>query len=118
VWERSDKIVLYPLFSLGLRLKEDGYVTDVAPGTPAARAGVAPGMKLLAVDGRKYSGSALRDGLKASGAARRPVELILENGEFLRTYRVDWRGGERYPHLVREAGRPDLLADILKPRTK
>jgi predicted metalloprotease with PDZ domain len=117
-YERSDEVVLFPLFSLGLRLKKDGTVGDVAPGTPAAKAGAAPGMKLVAVDGRKYSATVLRDALKASAAARRPVELLLENGEFLRTYKVDWRGGDRQPHLVRLAGKPDLLTAILGPRTK
>jgi len=117
-WERSDRIVLFPLFSLGLRLKEDGYVTDVAPGTPAARAGVAPGMRLVAVDGRKYSATALRDALKASAAARRPLDLLVENDDFFRTHRVATRGGERQPHLRRDPARPDLLGDILKARTR
>jgi hypothetical protein len=75
-------------------------------------------MKLVAVDGRKYSTAVLHDALKASAAARRPVELLLENGEFIRSYRVDWRGGERQPHLVRDAGKPDLLSEILRARTR
>jgi hypothetical protein len=62
--------------------------------------------------------TALRDALKASAAARRPVELLLENGEFFRTHKVDWRGGERQPHLARIGGKPDVLADILKARAR
>ena len=117
-YERAEELVYFPWFSLGLRLKKDGYVTDVAPGAPAAKAGVAPGMKLVAVDGRKYSAAGLHDALKLSAAARRPIELLLENGEFYRTHTVQWRGGERQPHLVRDAARPDLLSAILKPRTR
>jgi len=28
---------------------------------------------------------------------------------------IDYRGGERYPHLERVEGTPDVLSDILKP---
>lgn len=117
-YERSDETVLFPIFSLGLRLKKDGTVADVLPGSPAARAGVGPGMKLVGVDGRKYSATVLHDALKAGAAARRPLDLLLENGDFIRTHRVDWRGGERQPHLVRDAAKPDLLSAILSPRTR
>jgi predicted metalloprotease with PDZ domain len=117
-YERAEEVVYFPWFSLGLRLKKDGYVADVAPGTPAAKAGVGPGMKLVAVDGRKYSATVLRDALRTNAAARRPIELLLENGEFYRTHTVDWRGGDRQPHLVRDAAKPDLLSAILKPLTR
>jgi len=29
---------------------------------------------------------------------------------------VAYRGGERYPHLERDATNPDLLDEIIKPR--
>ena len=42
-------------------------------------------------------------------------ELLVENEEYFKTHRVDYHGGERYPHLERDASQPDLLTDILKP---
>ena len=33
------------------------------------------------------------------------------------THNLNYRGGERYPHLARIAGRPDMLSQILKSRT-
>ncbi|HYM29640.1 MAG TPA: hypothetical protein VET66_15930, partial [Steroidobacteraceae bacterium] len=41
-------------WSLGLALDDKGLITDVIGGRAAARAGAAPGMTLVAVDGRKY----------------------------------------------------------------
>jgi predicted metalloprotease with PDZ domain len=102
-------------FSLGVRVREDGVLLDVIPGLPAARAGVAPGMKLIAVNGRRWTPERLRDALKASHDTTTSIELLLENGDFFRTARVDYHGGERYPHLERDAARPDLLTPIISP---
>ena len=102
-------------FSIGLRMKEDGSIIDVVPGLASARAGLAPGMTLVAVNGRTFSGKSLRDTLKASKNASEPLELLVKNGEFYKSYRLDYHGGERYPHLERDTGRPDLLSEIIKP---
>lgn len=102
-------------FSLGVRVREDGVLIDVIPGLPAAKAGAAPGMKLIAVNGRRWTPDRLRDALKASRGTTAPIELLLENGDFFRTARLDYHEGERYPHLERDAARPDLLTPIISP---
>jgi predicted metalloprotease with PDZ domain len=102
-------------FSLGLRVREDGTIADVVPGLPAARAGVAPGMKLIAVNGRRWTPDRLREALKASRGNATPIELLVENGDYFRTARLDYHGGERYPHLERDPARPDLLTAIISP---
>jgi hypothetical protein len=43
------------------------------------------------------------------------VELLIKNGEFYEVHRVDYSGGERYPHLMRAEGTPDLLSQVLAP---
>jgi predicted metalloprotease with PDZ domain len=102
--------------SLGLFLRPDGTVTDVIPGTPADRAGVAPGMKLLAVNGRRWSEPRLLDAVKATKASGR-IELLLENEDYFRTCTLSYQGGLRYPRLERQtAGGPDRLTELLKPR--
>lgn len=102
-------------FSLGVRVREDGVLIDVIPGLPAAKAGAAPGMKLIAVNGRRWTPDRLRDALKSSRGTSTPIELLLENGDFFRTARLDYHDGERYPHLERDAARPDLLTPIISP---
>ncbi|HEX2123372.1 MAG TPA: M61 family peptidase [Thermoanaerobaculia bacterium] len=99
-------------FSLGFVLKEDGAVRDVILGLPAANAGVGPGMKLIAVNGRRWTRELLDTAIEERG----PLELLMENGEFFRTYTVDYRGGPRYPHLARDDARADTLASVISPR--
>jgi len=104
-------------FSLGLSLEEDGTITDVIPGTPAYKAGLGPGMKLIAVNGRKYSKEIVRDALRLGTASSQPLELLAANGEFYRTYSTDYHGGERYPYLERESAVPEILGRIIAPVT-
>ena len=52
--------------------------------------------------------------IKDAVKAKDPIELIVKAGDHYRVVRVDYHGGERYPHLERNS-QPDLLSDILKP---
>jgi predicted metalloprotease with PDZ domain len=107
--------------SLGMVVAEDGTIKDVIPGRAAYRAGVGPNMKILAVNGRRWTGDAADDMLRAAVAATKtsikPLDLILENGEYLRTCSVDYHSGEKYPRLERIPGTEDLLSVILKSRS-
>ncbi len=99
-------------YSIGLNLREDGTIVDTIEGLPAAAAGVGPGMKLIGVNGRRYSSDTLRDALKASKTSDQPIELLVENTDYYKTFKLDYHGGERYPHLVRDESKPDLLTEI------
>ncbi len=103
-------------FSIGITLAENGRIDDVIPGSPADRAGVAPGMKLVAVNGRRLSPEILRQAIRDTRARARPLELLTENGEFFATHRLEYDGGERYPRLERDPTRADLLSEIIRPR--
>jgi predicted metalloprotease with PDZ domain len=103
-------------YSIGIELREDGTITDTIEGMPAALAGIGPGMKLVAVNGRQYSPDVLRDALKAGKAGTAPLELLVENTDYYKTYKLDYHGGERYPHLVRDESKPDLLTEIYKAK--
>jgi predicted metalloprotease with PDZ domain len=102
--------------SLGVVLVA-GVVRAVDPGLPADRAGLAPGMKVIGVNGKKFSLNRLRDAI-ADSVTRKKVELLLEDGEDFRTVVVPYADGLRYLELERVATRPDVLGEILKPRTK
>jgi predicted metalloprotease with PDZ domain len=103
-------------FSLGLELNANGTITDTIEGMPAAKAGIGPGMKLVAVNGRKFSTEVLHDAVKAGKNSSEPLELLVENTDYYKTYKLDYHGGEKYPHLVRDESKPDLLTDILKAK--
>ena len=79
---------------------------------PAQKAGIAPGAKITSVDGRSFSPAVLREAV-ASGE---PLELMLRSGDHISTHKVDYHGGEKYPHLERENGKPDLLAEIVRSK--
>jgi predicted metalloprotease with PDZ domain len=86
----------------------------VIPGSPAANAGLAPGMRLVAVNGRKWNPDILRDAIARAKNGTEPIELLAQNGDFFQTYKVDYHGGERYPHLEPLNGKTDLLSEIAK----
>jgi predicted metalloprotease with PDZ domain len=100
-------------YSIGLRAKEDGMIEDVRMGGPAQKAGVAPATKIIAVNGRRFNPQLLHDAVAAKSAA--PLEIMVEDGEFFKTFRIDYHGGEKYPHLVRDESKPDLLTAITAP---
>ncbi|MGZ4814226.1 MAG: M61 family metallopeptidase [Terriglobales bacterium] len=51
-------------YSIGLLVREDGTIEDSFFFKPAFQAGITPGMKLIAVDGRKYTGEILRAAIR------------------------------------------------------
>jgi predicted metalloprotease with PDZ domain len=109
------------MYSLGVSLDagpddRSGRVVDVAPGLPAEKAGLRPGMKVVAVNTRKWSPDVLRAALREAKTSAKPIELLIENEEEFATRAVDYHGGERYPRLERIPGTEDGLAAILRPR--
>jgi predicted metalloprotease with PDZ domain len=102
-------------YSLGFSLGEDGKLSDVIVGSPAYQAGVGPGMKIVAVNGRKYSNDLLHAALKTAQGNDKPIELLVENGQFFKTYSINYHEGDKEPHLERIFGQPDVMGDLLKP---
>ncbi len=109
--------VIEVAFSLGLWLSAEGEVRDAIRDLPAYQAGVRPGMKVIAINSRKWSTDVLHDGLAATKTATGPFELLVEDGEMYRTFSIEYHGGLREPHLVRAEGKADLLSKIIAPRT-
>ena len=104
-------------FSLGLSLKEDGIIQDVISGSPAAKAGVSASAKLIAVNGRQFTGKVLRSAITAAKGGTEAIELLVKDGEYYTMHKAIWNGGNRYPQLQREESKPDLLSEIIRPRS-
>ena len=104
-------------YSLGLKIARDGGTIDeVVWDGPAFKAGLARDVAVVAVDGNAYGAKRLQQAIVAAKSQSKPVELLVRQGERYRTAKIDWRDGLRAPHLVRDAGAPDLLGAILAPR--
>jgi len=101
-------------FSIGLLVHEDGEIEDTVEGLPAARAGIGPGMKVVAVNGRRFTPQLLRDALAEGHNGSQPLRLLIENTDYFREFNLDYHGGEKYPHLVRDESKSDLLTDITR----
>jgi predicted metalloprotease with PDZ domain len=99
-------------------LKDDGSVMDVNPNFVAFKSGLAPGMKIVSVNGRAWSTDLLHDAIASAKTSAAPIELVVENGTFHETYKLNYHDGERYPHLERDRSKPDLLGDVIKSRAR
>ena len=112
-WE-DDHRTLNAAFSVGLIIKEDGGIEDTIEGMDAAHAGIGPGMKILAVNGRRFTPQVFRDALYEGKNTSQPLQLLIENTDYFRTFVLDYHGGEKYPHLVREESKPDTMTEIIR----
>ena len=83
----------------------DGEIVDTIEGMDAARAGIGPGMKVVAVNGRRFTPQVFRDALSASKSSSQPLQLLIQNTDYFRTFNLDYHGGEKYPHLARDESR-------------
>jgi len=106
------------IYSIGLQLRPDGAVGDSIVGSPAYEAGITSNMKVLAVNGRLYNHDLLTDAIKASKDTADPITLLVVNDEYVKTATINYHGGERFPHLERNAAVPDGMADLIKPKAE
>jgi predicted metalloprotease with PDZ domain len=104
-------------YSLGLLIRSDGTIMDSYFFEPAFKAGITPGMKLIAVNGRKFDGDVLRDAIREAKGTQQPIELLVENADYFKTYKLDYHEGEKYPMLQRNDN-PDTLTDIIRPHAQ
>ena len=106
------------VYSIGLELSPEGAVSDSIVGGPAFNAGISSGMKVIGVNGRVYTHDLLEDAVKASKDSSAPISLLVVNDDFINTANINYHGGERYPHLVRDEQKPDYLDELIKAKAE
>jgi predicted metalloprotease with PDZ domain len=104
-------------WSIGIDVTSDGHIDDVLVGSAADKAKLGPGMQIIAVNGRQFSGQLLNDAIRDAKGNTNPISLIVANTGTYRVIALDYHDGLRYPHLERVEGTSDRLDDILKPMT-
>jgi predicted metalloprotease with PDZ domain len=104
-------------YSLGIVVGVENAITDVLVDSPAYKAGLGPGMKLVAINGRRASDELLRQAIRESKGSTQPIELIVDHDGFIKLIKIEYHDGERYPHMIRVSGTAAFIDDILKPMT-
>jgi predicted metalloprotease with PDZ domain len=110
------------MFSIGVEIDDDsdgrgqGKLSQVVWDSPAFKAGLTEGTRILAVNGVAYDEDALKDAIRAAQKGPAPIELIVRIGDRYHVVRLDYHDGLRYPHLERDPAVPARLDQILAPR--
>ena len=91
---------------------------DVREDSPAWRAGLAPSMHVLAVDGQQFTPEVLDYAVKRAQHSSAPIALITTQTGWYQTLSLDYHDGIRFPHLERIQGTTDMLAAIAAPQAK
>lgn len=102
-------------YSLGIQVSDKGVVTDSQWDGVAAKAGIVPGVTLVAVNGKDYSAQVLKDAVAEAKSGTAPIQFLIKDIDDYRTVSVDYHGGLKYPHLVRGDGK-DLIGAIAAPK--
>ena len=100
--------------SLGFSVMGEGMLGNVGWDSVAFKAGIVPGMQLLAVNGEVYSVDKLREAIKKAEKDPGPITLLVKDRDQIKSVALDYHGGLRYAHLERVEGTPARLDDILK----
>ena len=110
---------LYAMYSIGLQIstsdKNKGDIQDVLWDGPAYKAGLAPGMKIIAVNGRAFTPELIREAIRQAKGSAVPIQILAKNLDYYQNYTVDYHGGLMYPHLERIASQADYLDQIITP---
>jgi len=103
-------------YSLGFTAHDTGDIVDVHLNTPGVQGGTGSCDKdhrrsTDASSRRACCNQAVQDSIKSTT----PIALLIKDGEYYRTYNIDYHDGEKYPHVIRDKSKPDLISDIIRP---
>ncbi len=116
--EQADQHGIVGWYAYGADMSGEGVVRDVRENSAAWRAGLAPGMRVLAVEGQQFSAGVLEYAVKRAQHSAAPISLIVTQTGWYQTLSLDYHGGILYPHLERIPGTADMLAAIAAPHAK
>jgi predicted metalloprotease with PDZ domain len=94
-------------YSLGLQIAGDGTIYDVRWGSLADKAKLAPGQKLIALNGKVFSGQELEEAITAAKTGTDPLHFLMQSQEYITPVTIDYHDGMKYPVMVRVEGTKD-----------
>jgi predicted metalloprotease with PDZ domain len=103
-------------YDVGVRMSPKGNVQDVRQDSAAWQAGLAPGMSVVAVNGRALSSDVWKSAIVDAQSSKTPIDLLVKQGDVYSHLQLDYHDGIKIPHLERIPGTTDMLSEIMKPR--
>jgi len=104
-------------FGPGLIVANDGTVQSVIWESPAFKAGMTVGSKILSVNDMDFTPQRFRDAIAGTLTNKKPVSLIVKQDKRYRTIPLAYSGGLRYPRLEKIGEGPNSLDRLLTGRT-
>lgn len=101
-------------FSIGIGVNGKGVLRSVGWDSPAFKAGLAPGARIVEVEGQSFSAERLVTAVAAGNPAG--IKLLVESDRRVHTVTIRYVGGMRYPALERIPGTLDRLRQLLQAR--
>ena len=81
----------------------------------ADKAGLAPRMRIMAINDYTWSRQRFAD-LMATSGSEGSITFTTVSGDRLKDVTITYDGGPRYMTMVRDESKPDILAEIMKAR--
>ena len=105
-------------YDAGVNLSGKGEVVDVLQDSAAWKAGLAPQMIVVAVDGRAFTDKIWAAAIANAKLTNANTDLLVKQGDWYSHLSLDYHDGVKVPHLERIAGTTDMLEDIMRPHAK
>ena len=105
-------------FDAGLQISGKGEIRDVLEDGPAWKAGLSPGMQIVAVNGREFSPDLWTQAITDAKTSTQPIHLRIKQGHWYQRTDLNYHGGLKYPHLERIPNTTDMLLQIMTPHAK
>lgn len=116
--ERETKQTLRT-YSVGLAIANGdnrGTINDVIWGSAAFDAGMAPGMKLMAVNGEAYTPEVLDAAIAEAAVKHQAIDLLVRNVNSFSTVHLPYFGGPKFPILKRLDNSKDRIEEIARAK--
>src|SRR5271154_6830790 len=81
-------------YSIGIRVTGEGNISDIRWNGPADKAQLFPGQKIIAVNGKIFSGDALKSAIQDAKGKSEPIHFVLQSDTFVTNADIDYHDGE------------------------
>jgi len=104
-------------YDVGTDVGAKGDVEDVREDSAAWKAGLAPGMQIVAINDRAWDPDLWTAAITGAKGGTDPIRLRVKQGGWYSTISIAYYDGLKYPHLERIPGTTDMLTQIMTPKT-